>query len=97
VWEWYDKRDWRLSLFAREKKSKETIMATRLEHIKKVNQNRSNKVKIAINTVLGDMFVQDQIKYKNGNYKISAIAELTGISRQAVSKYLKEMERLTND
>ena len=71
-------------------------MATRLEHIKKVNQNRKTKVKVAISTVLEDMFVQEQIKYKNGNYKISAIAELTGIGRNAVSKYLKEMG-LIND
>lgn len=92
VWAWYEKRDWRLSLLAkRNKKSKEEVMATRLQHIKKVNQNRKTKVKVAIKTVLEDMFVQEQIKYKNGNYKISAIAELTGISRQAVSRYLKEM------
>ena len=96
VWTWYEERDWRLSLFAKEKKSKEEVMATRLEHIKKVNQNRKTKVKVAISTVLEDMFVQEQIKYKNGNYKISAIAELTGIGRNAVSKYLKEMG-LIND
>ncbi len=96
VWMWYEQRDWRLSLFAKEKKSKEEVMATRLQHIKKVNQNRKAKVKVAISTVLEDMFVQEQIKYKNGNYKISAIAELTGISRQAVSRYLKEMG-LIND
>ena len=96
VWTWYEERDWRLSLFAKEKKSKEEVMATRLEHIKKVNQNRKTKVKVAISTVLEDMFVQEQIKYKNGNYKISAIAELTGIGRNAVSKYLNEMG-LIND
>lgn len=97
VWAWYEKRDWRLSLLAkRSRKSKEEVMATRLEHIKRVNQNRKAKVKVAISTVLEDIFVQDQIKYKNGNYKISAIAELTGISRQAVSRYLKEMG-LIND
>ena len=71
-------------------------MATRLQHIKKVNQNRKAKVKVAISTVLEDMFVQEQIKYKNGNYKISAIAELTNVSTKTVSKYLKEMG-LIND
>lgn len=96
VWTWYEQRDWRLSLFAKEKKNKEEVMATRLQHITKVNQNRKAKVKVAISTVLEDMFVQEQIKYKNGNYKISAIAELTNVSTKTVSKYLKEMG-LIND
>ena len=92
VWAWYEKRGWRLSLLAkRNRKSKEEVMATRLQHTKKVNQNRKAKVKVAISTVLEDIFVQDQIKYKNGNYKISAIAELTNVSTKTVSKYLKEM------
>ena len=95
VWHWYEQRDWKLSLLSNTKKrthkSKEDIMATRTEHIKKVNVNRKNKVKVAIRTVLEDMFMQEQIRYKNGNYKISAIAELTGFGRNAVSKYLKEI------
>ena len=94
VWSWYEQRDWKLSLLSatkRELKSKEDIMATRLEHIKKVNVNRKNKVKVAIRTVLEDMFMQEQIRYKNGNYKITEIAELTNISTKTVAKYLKEM------
>ena len=65
-------------------------MATRQEHIAKVNENRviqnSNKIK----AVLDDIFLQDQIKFKNGKYRIGKIAELTNLTEKTVSKYLKE-------
>lgn len=66
-------------------------MATRQAHIAKVNQNRKIKSKLAIKTVLEDMFVQEQIRYQNGKLKVNAIAELAGISTKTVAKYLKEM------
>lgn len=73
------------------KKDKEQVMATRQAHIAKVNRNRKMKTKLAIKTVLEDMFVHDQIRYKNGKLKVNAIAKLAGIHRETVSKYLKEM------
>lgn len=66
-------------------------MATRQENIAKVNANKIIKNKNKIKAILDDIFLQDQIKLKNGKYKISAIAELAGIHRETVSKHLKEM------
>lgn len=90
VWAWYDKREWRLSLFAREKKSKETIMATRLEHIERVNAEREEiSRKKIINTCSG-MFA-NEYKKKSGAWHIGKIAEDLKMSRNTVAKYLKEI------
>jgi phage antirepressor YoqD-like protein len=96
VWEWYDKRDWRLSLFAREKKSKETIMATRLEHIKKVNAEREETTRKKIMNTCSGMFA-DEYRKKSGAWHIGKIAKDLNLTEKTVSKYLKEMERLIND
>lgn len=92
IWNWYDARGWRNTRYLHyTKKDKEQVMATRKEHIAKVNQNRKMKSKLAIKTVLEDMFTHDQIRYQNGKLKVNAIAELAGISTKTVAKYLKEM------
>ncbi len=66
-------------------------MATRKENITKVHKNRIIKNQNKIKAVIDDIFLQDKIKKKNGNYKIGAIAELTKMHRETVSKHLKEM------
>lgn len=90
VWEWYDKREWRLSLFAREKKSKETIMATRLEHIKKVNAEREEATRKKIMNTCSGMFA-NEYKKKSGAWHIGKIAKDLHLTEKTVSKYLKEM------
>ena len=91
IWNYYEKRDWKIPT-AYKRKPKEEVMATRQEHIAKVNENRviqnSNKIK----TVLDDIFLQEQIKFKNGKYRIGKIAELTNLTEKTVSKYLKEFD-----
>jgi hypothetical protein len=90
IWNWYESRGFKYHIL-KHRKGKEEVMATRQAHIAKVNQNRKLKSKLAIKTVLEDMFVQEQIRYQNGKLKVNAIAELTGISTKTVAKHLKEM------
>ena len=92
IWNYYERKDWKIR--ERRKKSTRTkgeLMATRQENIAKVNANKIIKNKNKIKAILDDIFLQDQIKFKNGKYRISAIAELSGIHRETVSKHLKEM------
>jgi len=92
VWNWYEKRNWKIPKgYKKVNKSKEQIVASRKEHIKKVNENRELKTRNKIKSLIDDIFVQDKIKMKNGKFKISAIAKLTEIHRETVSKHLKEM------
>ena len=67
-------------------------MATRQENMNKVNQNRIIKNRNKIKAVIDDIFLQDEIKFKNGKYSAVKIAELSGIERKTVSKYLKEFD-----
>jgi len=86
VWNWYDsKANWELP------KDKRRFIMSRTDHIKKVHSNRRTATKNKIRAILDDMFVQEEIKMKNGKYKISAIAKLADIHRETVSEHLKEM------
>ena len=67
-------------------------MATRQENIKKVHENTAIKNRNKIKAVLDDIFLQDDIKFKNGKYRIGKIAELTKLTEKTVSKYLKEFD-----
>ena len=91
VWNYYEQRDWKISTYTR-KCTKEQYMATRQENMKKVNQNQIIKNRNKIKAVLDDIFLQDDIKFKNGKYRIGKIAELTEIHRETVAKYLKEFD-----
>jgi hypothetical protein len=91
IWNYYEQRDWQLPTTYK-KKPKGEVMATRLEHIEKVNENRVLKNRNKIKSVLDDIFLQDQIKFKNGKYRIGKIAVLTELTEKTVSKYLKEFD-----
>jgi len=73
------------------RKRKGLVMATRTEHMKKVNINKNAKAKAKIREVLEDMFVHDVIRFKNGRLKIGVIAKLVDMTDKTVSKHLKEM------
>ncbi|MCK5538464.1 MAG: hypothetical protein KAI79_16680 [Bacteroidales bacterium] len=91
IWHYYSKRDWKIPK-AYTKKLKGEVMATRQENIKRVHENTAIKNRNKIKAVLDDIFLQDQIKFKNGKYRIGKIAEFTDIHRETVSKYLKEFD-----
>ncbi len=91
VWHYYEKRNWNIPV-PYKKKPQGEVMATRQEHIRQVNENRIIKNRNKIKAVLDDIFLQNDIKFKNGKYRVGKIAELTKIERKTVSKYLKEMK-----
>jgi hypothetical protein len=90
VWNYYEQRNWSIPV-PYIKKDKGEVMATRLEHIENVNKNRVLKNQNKIKAVLDDIFLQNDIKFKNGKYRVGKIAELTKQNRKTVAKYLKEM------
>jgi hypothetical protein len=93
VWNYYEQRNWTIPV-PYTKKPKAEVMATRLDHINKVNENRVIKNQNKIKSILDDIFLQDEIKFKNGKYKASAIAKIADIDKRTVSKYLKEFDLL---
>ena len=70
---------------------KEHGMATRTEHMAKVNANRKRRTQARIRDLLEDMFAQERIKFKNGKLKIGVIAKELNLTPETVSKHLKEM------
>lgn len=93
VWHYYELRNWTIPV-PYTKKPKDEVMATRQEHIKQVNKNREIKNRNKIKAVLDDIFMQDDIKFKNGKYRIGEIAKITEMNRKTVTKYLKEFNLL---
>ena len=91
IWNWYNNKNWELPKLYQKKYSKEELEMRRTEHIKKVNENRKIQTRNKIKAVLDDIFMQDQIKKKNGKLKITAIAKLSGVHRETVAEHLKEM------
>ncbi len=93
VWHYYELRNWTIPIpYA--KKPKDEVMATRAEHIDKVNANRVKKSMNKIKVILDDIFMQEEIRFKNGKYRIGKIAELTDMTEKTVSKYLHELKVL---
>jgi len=90
IWHWYEAKDWSIDTYKR-KYTDEEWTVKREDHIKKVHATRNAKAQAKIRSVLADMFVQDQIRKKNGKLKIGAIAELVEMSEKTTSKHLKEM------
>jgi len=92
VWNYYEQRNWSIPVPYKRKCTKEQYMATRQENMKKVNQNRAIRSNNKIKAILDDIFIQDEIKFKNGKYRIGKIAELAKVHRETVTRYLKEIE-----
>lgn len=91
VWHYYEQRNWTIPV-PYTKKPKEKVLATRQEHIEKVNKNREQQNRNKIKAILDDIFLQDDIKFKNGKYKATAIAKIAEIDKRTVTKYLKEFD-----
>jgi len=89
IWNWYERRNFKYHLLAN-KLSEEELMATRQEQMRKVNENKKIATWNKIKSVLDNMFLQNEIKMKNGKWKILAIAKKAGLHRETVSEHLKE-------
>jgi len=92
VWNYYEQRNWVIPVPYKRKCTEEQYMATRQENMQKVNQNRAIRSNNKIKAILDDIFMQDEIKFKNGKYRIGKIAELAKVHRETVTRYLKEFD-----
>ncbi len=63
----------------------------RTEHMKKVHKNRNAKAQAKIRGVLEDMFVREQIHFKNGKIRIGEVAKLVNMTAETVSKHMKKL------
>jgi len=73
------------------RKRKGLTVASRTEHMRKVNKNKKLKSRAKIEAVLNDLFKREEIRMKNGKLKIGAIAKFADLDRDTVSDHLKEM------
>jgi hypothetical protein len=86
VWFWYLNRGWTLP-----ETTKRSYTMSRTEHIKKVHANKKAKTRAAINSVINDIFIQEQIRTKGGRIKAKAVADILKISEKTVRTHLREM------
>jgi len=93
IWNWNDKRDWTLPKYVRKRKTKnnEELKMTRQENMNRINANKNAKAQAKIRSVLEDIFVHDEIRFKSGKLKIGEIAKIIEMDYRTVSKHLKEM------
>lgn len=91
IWQWYLERDWKTGRVARKFDTKEELMASRSEHMKKINKDKAKDTDRKIKNCIEGMFKDEYIK-PSGKWNISKICKDTGLHRNTVSKYLKEFE-----
>jgi hypothetical protein len=70
-------------------------MATRLEHINKVNAKRKNDTRRKILNCTKGMFADDY-KKKSGAWHLGKISKETGLSTKTISNFLKEYQDENN-
>jgi len=90
-WNWYANRDWELYHTVRIKKDKDLVMATRVEHAKKIAKNTGEKYKKKILNLTTGMFKDEYIFQdgkRAGKWNVSKIANDSGTTRPTVMKYL---------
>jgi hypothetical protein len=63
------------------------IMATRVQHAKKIAKRRSEKYKAKILNLTNGMFA-DEYKKPNGKWNVTKLAQDSGTTRPTVMKYL---------
>jgi len=91
VYKWYLERDWEIGRLNKKFNNKGELMASRIEHMKKVNKERAAKTKRKVLSCITGMF-SFEYKKKNGDWNISKIAKDAGVARNTVYKYLKQLK-----
>lgn len=90
TYNWYFDRNWEIGRI-KKNKTKEQIMASRIEHIKAVNEKRKTDAKDKIeNAITGTL--NENFKKKNGTWNAVLIADYLKMQPKTVRKYLKELE-----
>jgi hypothetical protein len=93
IWNWYDKKNWQYHLLKKSEKTKEEIMATRIENAKKQNQKKIEVTRRKILSILTGIYSYEY-KKKNGDWNIAKISKEAGVSRPSTYKYIKEFENV---
>jgi len=84
IYNYYFNRDFKISGY--KKKDKEEVMATRIEHIKKVHKKRTEKTKLRIKNLTTGL-MKNEFKKVNGTWNISKIARELNMSVNTIKKY----------
>lgn len=92
TYNWYFDRDWEIGRAKKSTKTREEIMANRVEHINAVNEKRKADIKAKIENAITGVF-NENFKKKNGTWNNRAIAEYLNIDVRTVAKYLKNIEK----
>jgi len=90
IYYWYDARDWQIGRAERKFETKGELMASRSNHMKKINKERQELAKKKVLSCVTGMF-EFEYKKKNGDWNISKIAKESGTSRNTVYKYIAEL------
>lgn len=85
IFNWYCERDFPITQYT--KKTKGEVMATRVEHAKKLAKNKSDEAKRKVLNCITGLYAHEY-KKANGKFNISKIANDTNLTRPTVMKYL---------
>lgn len=86
IYNWYFNRDWEIGR-VKVNKTREEIMASRVEHAKKIHTKLANDTRRKVMNVITGIFA-NEYKKKDGSWNISKIAKDSGTTRPSVMKYL---------
>ena len=84
IWNYYEQKDWELP------KRKRRSKMTRIENMKKINEERAEEKKRKVLNITSGMFAND-LKKKNGKWNIAKIAKELNLSVNTVKKYLPQV------
>jgi len=87
IWNYYEARGWETQL-EYTKKNSEEVMATRLEHVKNLAEQKTQKTKILIKAAV------EYLKLNNQKITITNIAKFTKSHRNTISKYKNYIQEL---
>ena len=91
IWNWYEQREWTYHILKKSSKTEEEIRMTRQERARSNSKAKAEKArKAVVNAVTG--LYSDEYKKVNGAWHMGKLAEVTGLHRTIVSKYLKLWE-----
>jgi len=80
IWNYYNERGWKTQL-QYTKKDQGEVMATRLEHVQNLAQQKTTRTKILIKGAI------EELKKQNKKITIANIVKITKLHRNTISKY----------
>jgi len=93
IWNYYDQRDFQLKTRAKTTKTKEELNMSRIDHIKKVHEQRKETSKARIMMLLESKQANEH-KKKNGKWNAVSISKFLKMDVRTVRKYIKEITNI---